>query len=392
MRTLATVHGGPTETYRLHTVTFASANKYLVHLALSVQRAGGFLNVLGTLVDKQPLPADIGLDTQGLEGYLGFGRVEAETDYRLVLFKRLWWMRALAAKLPPDDLLLYIDGHDVLFQGNIASVLHGYERLVSSEPKGLEGGPVIFMGLPDCRGRFAGRRAALRYPLGKVGADRSGPRTVLGAQACSQWRKVQRKGLMPFVDTGGYIGRASSVLAVLDEAIAIARTGIDLICMTLLHIVGLDRPDLVKVDTEANIFYAVRPLFPNEVEGNFTPHFARPLCGPNHFDALSGEPPAHVITGTTPAIVHFVGHAKWYHLTRCIKAFARQHLHELVALRSSQVLTPSRSVGLAVVPACARPPNYDDCFGIPPEGFGFMDVDKDEVVMRSGVESILLDA
>jgi len=90
--------------------------------------------------------------------------------------------------------------------------------------------------------------------------------------------------------------------------------------MTSMHAVGLRFPEQLRIDTEARLFYSIVPRRRRDSHENWTVELARPLCEPGYFDA-SGRPPPHSVTGETPAVLHFVGPAKWYHLNRCLDAF-----------------------------------------------------------------------
>lgn len=311
---------------RLHVATFARPSKYVLHLAMSVQRAGGVLNVLGARDDIKPVPAEFQINDdfrKEINFAFAYGAEDGsrhkELGYRRILFKRLLFLWRLAKTLPPSDVLLYVDGDDVLFQRPLDDVVATWRDMVGAAPRGGE--PVIFMGYPHCAGRFDGDHARVRYPL------RNSERGLLGAAGCARWRSAQLRGTLPFLDSGGYIGRASMVREVLEEALEFARLGLDYICMSTLTVAGI-RLGTKKmfVDTEARLFWAVRPIHKNF--SNYTPAVDRPLCTPEYFD-LEGSPAAFTPTGHTPSVLHFVGPAKWYWLSGCMDGFRARRRLEL---------------------------------------------------------------
>lgn len=315
---------------RLHLTTFARPSKYVANLALSVQRAGGVLNVLGARDDVSPVPPEFKIDDtfrRDLDFKFAYGqrdgKEEKELGYRRILFKRLLFLWRLAGQLPPTDLLLYVDGDDVLFQRPLNDVVAAWRGLVGEAAFGEE--PVVFMGYPSCSGRFDGDHRRALYPI----AESS--RGLRGAEACARWRFVQPNGTLPFLDSGGYLGRASMVRLVLEDALELARQGVDYICMSALTVTGIRLgPRRLRVDSEAKLFYSVRPMG-YDTWKNWTPEVARPFCGPSYFDA-AGLPPAFAPTGATPAVLHFVGPSKWYWLNACVEAFKQRRRLELEGL------------------------------------------------------------
>lgn len=333
-RTFFTEHLG----YRVHVVTYASVNRFLLHLALSVQRSGGFLNVLGTESDAVAVPREYHLDLS-IRGEHNFtfayrGKENPELDYRRILFKRLYYMWTLVKAIPDDDVVVYVDGHDVLFQRPLDSLVESWQQLTAEHESSQE--PVMFMGYPWCRNRFHGRQMDVAYPLEDGGH-------FLGAHACNTWRKHQARGTLPFLDTGGYMGRASAIRDLLHDAAGLARQRLDYICMTSMHAVGIRKPQQLRVDTEARLFYSILPRRPGGSLQNWTVELERPLCKEGYFDA-DGQPPAHSVTGETPAVLHFVGPAKWYYLNSCVKAFLQQVRHEMNSEHQSRRQHPTASV------------------------------------------------
>lgn len=329
--------GGPLSTvftrhlgYRVHIATFARPSKYLLHLALSVQRSGGALNVLGARDDLAPVPPEFIIsDAVGVAHNHTFaygqldGKEQKELGYRRILFKRLLFLWRLAKQLPPKDLLLYVDGNDVLFQRPVSSAVSTWQELVAADTKGNEA--VIFMGYPECGGRFDKDLKHVLYPLGPAASTRG---FVRGGAACARWRAAQPRGSFPFLDSGGYLGRAGAVLEVLEDALELARLGLDYICMSALTVAGIRLgPSRLRVDAEAALFYSLRPADHGNF-GNWTPETARRLCEPGYFDS-HGLPPAMTLTGETPTVLHFVGPSKWYFLHRCMGAFLEQRRAEL---------------------------------------------------------------
>mmetsp|Transcript_4881 Transcript_4881/g.16075 ORF Transcript_4881/g.16075 Transcript_4881/m.16075 type:complete len:406 (-) Transcript_4881:9-1226(-) len=302
--------------------TRSSHTTWVLHLAMSLQRAGGVLNVLGARDDVRPVPAEFQID-DNFRKDINFkfsyadkdGNTHKELGYRRILFKRLLFLWRLARSLPPNDLLMYVDGDDVLFQRPLDDVVATWKDMVSDSPHWQE--PVIFMGLPGCSGRFSGDHASVRYPL------KNSKKGLLGAAACARWRIAQHRGTLPFLDSGGYLGRAHRVKEVLEDAMEFARLGLDYICMSTLTVTGIRLgPSKLRIDTEARLFWSVRPLQSSNW-GNWTPEATRPFCGPGYFDS-EGRPAAFAPTGQTPAVLHFVGPSKWYWLKDCMDSLRQQ--------------------------------------------------------------------
>lgn len=316
---------------RLHLVTFARPSKYVMNLALSVQRSGGVLNVLGSQNDVDPVPAEFEINDafrRDVDFKFAYGQHEGkenkERGYRRILFKRLLFLWRLAVQLPPQDLLLFVDGDDVLFQRPLDDMVASWHGMVSDAPQGRE--PVIFMGYPDCGGRFDGDHRDVVYPLPWS------QRGVRGAASCARWLAAQPSGTLPFLDSGGYLGRASMVRTVLQDAMEFARLGLDYICMSTLTVTGIRLgPSRLRVDSEARLFYSLKPFRKFDKFSNWTPEVARPLCDPSYFDIM-GRPPPFTPTGETPAVLHFVGQSKWYWLNSCISAFSERRRLELIGL------------------------------------------------------------
>lgn len=324
LKTVFTHHLGE----RLHVVTFARPSPAVATLALSVHRAGGVLNVLGARDDVLPVPAALNFH-EGLRPDLDFkfaygqvdGVAEKELGYRQVIFKRMLFVWRLASQLPPHDLVLYVDGEDVFFQRHLDVLLASWRDLMGGVSTGREA--VLFMGCPDCGSRFHGHRE-ITYPIP------GSPRGVKRAAACARWRGKQPNGTLPFLDSGGYLGRAHMVREVLRDALTLAWAGLDFFCMSALTVAGIRLgPSKLRVDTEARLFYSVVPRRRFDTLANFTPEVGRPLCARGYFDRL-GEPPPFLPTGSTPAVLHFAGGSKWYWLKRC-HAMLREHFVEELA-------------------------------------------------------------
>ena len=67
-----------------------------------------------------------------------------ELGYRRILFKRLLFLWRLARQLPPSDLLMYVDGNDVLFQRPVDSAVKAWQELVAGDPPGDEPVMIVF--------------------------------------------------------------------------------------------------------------------------------------------------------------------------------------------------------------------------------------------------------
>lgn len=331
LSTIFTYHAGE----RLHVVTFAKPSPSVASLALSVHRSGGVLNVVGARDDILPSPEEFNIH-EGVRPDMDFkfayggdrdGKSQKELGYRQILFKRMLFLWRLSLQLPPQDLLLYVDGEDVVFQRNFSSMLAAWRRVVHGSEVGRE--PVIFAGCPDCGARFQGHPDIV-YPVP------GSPRGIKRAEACARWRRAQPHGTLPFLDSGGYLGRAHMVSRVLQDALAMAWAGLDYICMSTLHIAGIRLgPTKLRVDTEASLFYTAVPRGSFVSLQNFTPEVARPLCGPNYFDSR-GQPPVYLPTGEIPSVLHFAGGSKWYWLQDCHSAIRKQFRNELSRARSAR--------------------------------------------------------
>merc|ERR1711879_606020 len=91
---------------------------------------------------------------------------------------------------------------------------------------------------------------------------------------------------------------------------------------------------------------------------------------------MSGRPPPHALTGRTPVVLHFVGHAKWYHLKRCNEVFLRQHSVALETGLSPEVNACFPPVGEVAAALTG------ECWSIPSTALGYFDVDRDEHFLR----------
>lgn len=442
-----TIHRG----FRVYVVAFARSNAHLLHLSLSVQRCGGLLNVIGARDDVLPIPEEFKIDDAlrpDLDfrwyGYDKEGNYEKERSYRKILFKRLLFVWRFASLLAPEDIIINIDGNDVLFQRPLDEIVPVWQELASGpawmcyhyvvsagesndwcaavgvrdgweyaynggvgSPGGVaysggvrcseNGAPcwccrrqsktvtppfseaVVLAGLPTCWG-FPSEHAHVRYPL-------NDGETMLGSEGCNRWRSQGRRGTLPFLDSGGYMGRAAAIKRMLDVALDLARQGLDYICMTTLHVAGLRLgPSSVKIDSEARIFYSLKPTGPFNTFANWTPELSRPLCESGYFDRF-GRPPAHARTGRTPGIVHFVGPAKWLHLSRCADTFLERRILELDAGSVSAVTPASPGFAGHAFPLCRPCPicvqgEWCLCFACYNMSgmFGYFDMDRSELI------------
>lgn len=347
---------------KIHVLTYAdSVTEDLCYLAASTESAGAGLHVIGLSRSRQ-LPWERELEPQ------------IEDGQHDVFIKTMWLMWEAMKRFPEDDLVVYVDAFDVLFQRPVAYISATYERLAraSLERRGAaekkeeyarRDWPVLFAGTKQCHPFMSGqiRPDILSADRLSGGGSYHGERryacgdsdkTILGREVCDalQSRSARRdlfasgssESKFIFPTPGNYVGPVGAVRRVLGHLLALHRASFEMDNQALLAIMLLCNRSEGIIDTAAEIFYDLSDFHETDVE--------RPLCEDGYFetdgnmkDHLAAGRPPHVYgrwdkqNPTIPAVIHFSGKfSKAIHRDRCLRYFRSRGLLETSVLMSDR--------------------------------------------------------
>lgn len=237
-------------------------------------------------------------------------------------------------RIAADDLMIFVDGHDVFLQRPLSELVAAYER------RWPRRSPYVISGEKNCWPWPHSDPSHGEWDPGLVVAENS-------SWLVNRWlrlvprdfcRVVAREGPYPYPNIGSSMGPVSKMLEVLrrNNRIVLDEDVNDQGAMWLVvlrHAVELD----IEIDQNAEIFMNMLQYREGDLE--------REPCGirgqandalnGDWFASASGEdaarlgrerlPPRNVLTNTSPSIVHFNGPAHedstW---TNCYHAFAQE--------------------------------------------------------------------
>merc|ERR1719313_2453869 len=268
---------------RLHFFTFSDTLPHpgLCVLAQGIQELGGILRVLG--LSKKPGYLLI----QSHSPTLKFIMLQEVIEYELSI-----------KRIAPDDLMIFVDGHDVLLQRPLSELLEAYERWPDS--------PYLISGESNC------------WPWPHTDPSHGDWDPGMAVNPNSTWivnrylklgvkdfcRVVDRRGPYPYPNIGTSMGPVGRVLEVLkrNNRIVIDEDMNDQGAMWLVilrHAVELN----IEIDQNAEVFLNMLQYKPGDLE--------REPCVDDWFAPTEGKahgvPPRNLLTGSTPALLHFNG-------------------------------------------------------------------------------------
>lgn len=313
-------------------------------LALTVEAAGGSLNLIGMYSDH--------------ESELPGGIPERYREKAWMVRKQTVFLRHLRG-VPANETVLLVDAFDVIFQRPLSEVVAAYRRLAAPSVKTHGIWPVIYGGEQNCwpfphQGKIpvhATKRArahrgsadwvhripkasalsaehvphlgSQRFPYGDWG--------IRGDQFCRQWLSdlhgaggARRHARFPFLCAGVAVGTASSFRRVVRLFMAMHIGLGEYDDQAILAATLLRNPALGFVDVAGEIFLQLHGYQHRILE--------RPLCGEGYLQRVgpasasrplleSFRPPAlRNASGATPAVLHFNGNGKRFR-SRCARHF-----------------------------------------------------------------------
>jgi len=270
---------------QVHLYTFSDTLPHpgLCMLAEAAVELGGLLRVLG--LSKRPGYILIHSHSPTLK----FLMLQDVVEYEMSV-----------GRVAADDLMIFVDGHDVLLQRPLSDIVRAYDRWPDS--------PYLISGEKNCwpwphtdpsHGHWDPGMAVpanLTWPVGRW----------LRLAASDFCRVVERRGPYPYPNIGASMGPVSRVLEVLrrNNRIVLEEDVNDQGAMWLVILRHADELR-IEIDQRSEVFLSMLQYEPGEL--------SREPCVDGWFERIAGRPglppvpPRNLLTNTTPALVHFNG-------------------------------------------------------------------------------------
>ena len=351
--------------------TFADRfHPMLCHLARTLEVSGGTLHVLGLREGKKAVAffkdAESKKPKEGNPWH---------TPEKFTLLKKHLFLYRAIKRLAVNDTIIFVDAFDVLFQQPFNDLTRKYHELAQNHLEKHGHWPVIYGGELNCwpfphhgwirvPPRGANRSWVHRIPHNAALSDGQYHKTwrypgrtgeISGDQVCQEWlaehstagdrpqkrpkvgsvgfdfgrRKKLKRRRFPFLCSGAFVGKVSSLRRLLREMFLLFRRTAEMCDQALIPLLLLRFPYLGFVDKDAQLFLNLHGHDPFDLE--------RPLCQGNYFAARSRNSSrgnssmnfryliAPRLLGRSgfdniPKLLHFNGNGK-RHLSRCVKEF-----------------------------------------------------------------------
>ncbi len=275
-----------------------------------------------------------------------------------------------------------IDAFDTLFQRSLQELQNTYEQLVAKTVKTLGIWPVLFGGEMNCwpfphngsihvrrrspqHGNRNGtwlyqvRRGAMvknhschtdwKYPYtrrssGHIAANEvcaewlfrhSQPLRILKAHQALKGHQADKAPFFPFVNAGAMLGRAETLLRIIDRMFSVFEKTGEMDDQALLTLTLLQNPELGLVDVKAEAFLNLHGVRRQDAERNLCEggHFAKNSDTEAQFETwpFQNVPPRlrHSDLIGPPAVLHFNGNGKRI-FSSCIDSFVRASVIERI--------------------------------------------------------------
>lgn len=215
---------------------------------------------------------------------------------------------AESAGIGKDDLVMFVDGFDVVAQNPIEGVKAAYETLLG----GKRG--IVFSGEKNCFpfdawdkggwGWFHGKDVCVHQRVGG-----RGPQIVDGKFLCALMTcDAPTKGPYKWLNSGGYVGDVTSLKAFFEASNILSKYYNINDDQAIAQLVQLTFPSLnIVTDSSAEIWFA----FQNFKDGDVDRIEEKPSkkCREDYLEH-GIEAPVNKLTGTKPMFLHFNGNGK----------------------------------------------------------------------------------
>eukprot|EP00747_Dinoflagellata_sp_TGD_P190939 gnl/TRDRNA2_/TRDRNA2_53603_c0_seq1.p1 gnl/TRDRNA2_/TRDRNA2_53603_c0~~gnl/TRDRNA2_/TRDRNA2_53603_c0_seq1.p1 ORF type:complete len:462 (+),score=65.73 gnl/TRDRNA2_/TRDRNA2_53603_c0_seq1:102-1388(+) len=270
----------------LYTFSDTLPHPGLCSLAESTAEMGGTLKVLG--LSKRP----------------GYILIHSHSPtLKFLMFQEVLEYEVSIGRISADDLVIFVDGHDVLLQRPLSAIVEAYER--------WPGSPYLISGEKNC------------WPWPHSDPSHGSWDPGMAVDPNKTWaihdfmhlsttdicRVVTRTGPYPYPNIGASMGPASKVIEVLkrNNKLVVEEDVNDQGAMWIVilrHAVELN----IVIDQNATVFMNMLQYQPGEVEREpcVSDYFA-PHEGPVAPGVRERSPPRNTWTNTTPSLVHFNG-------------------------------------------------------------------------------------